>query len=182
MAYTPDQLRTLTNNVIKSMTPPNKIEPAAHNGLLQEFINTFVALTGSSIAPGLATTSTNPGTPTSTIIYFCDGPGTYTYFDNITVTGEFAYFIWNGTGWDLYEVSLGSGYARKVIITTDIDTGSSEKVHGLGVDTIIHSVVMLDPLDSKYKPAFPNVEYITTNAIGYYTEDQLNTCKITVIG
>lgn len=182
MAYTPDQLRAQVNLIIKAMTPPNKIEPAAHNGLLQEFINTFVGLTGSSIAPGLATTTTNPGTPTSTIIYFCDGPGTYTYFNNTTVTEDFAYFIWNGSSWDLYEVAIGSGYARKVIISTDIDSGSNEYVHGLGVDTFVYSVVMLDPADSKYKRVHPNEEYVTTNVIGFYTKDQLNTCKITVIG
>jgi hypothetical protein len=136
MALSVSELRTKLDAVIKEMTPPNKITPTAHNGLLHDFIDVFVALAASSFG-GLATTSTDPGTPSSTIFYICDGPGTYTNFDNTVVTYPLAFLIWDGASWDLYEYDVSGGGTTKVTVTVDLNDGVTDINHNLGTTDIV---------------------------------------------
>ena len=49
---------------------------------------------------GIATPTTNPGTPNSSIFYFANQEGTYTNFNNLKVLkGESAIFKWNNNTW-----------------------------------------------------------------------------------
>lgn len=48
---------------------------------------------------GIAHTTDNPGTPASECYYMCDGPGVYTNFGNITITGNFSFLAWDGAVW-----------------------------------------------------------------------------------
>jgi hypothetical protein len=68
---------------------------------------------------GLATTSTDPGTPTVKVFYLAEGPGTYTNFlddgeNPIVITEEFAFLIFNGTYWEAIETNIDLAlYAKK---------------------------------------------------------------------
>jgi len=63
---------------------------------------------------GIATTSTNPGTPDGSIFYMASEQGTYSNFSAIEIEqGEIAILLWNGTTWvkELITASSGSvGY------------------------------------------------------------------------
>lgn len=73
--------------------------------------NTINALrTALSISPdtkfkGLALTSTFPNT-TEACYYIANGPGTYTNFGGLTITGNYAFLVWNGTTWSKYDTTI----------------------------------------------------------------------------
>lgn len=97
-----DELATfLLENIINaSLIPASKLAE-----YLQDMNDTLEYNVGefSDSFMGKATTSTNPGTPTSRVWYICDGPGTYTNFGSTVVTELLAFLIYNGSSWDLVE-------------------------------------------------------------------------------
>ena len=54
---------------------------------------------------GVATPSTNPGTPTQKVYYEASQAGTYTNFGNIIVPEGLSFLLWNGT-WSLQNVNI----------------------------------------------------------------------------
>ena len=57
------------------------------------------------IFKGVATLSTNPGTPTEKIAYIASEAGTYTNFGNLSVTG-LSVLTYNGTAWSATSLNL----------------------------------------------------------------------------
>ena len=68
--------------------------------LLQSVLNNIVSSIGENATfVGIATPSTNPGTPDGNVFYFATQPGTYVNFGGIKVENEAIIFLYNGTSW-----------------------------------------------------------------------------------
>ena len=78
---------------------------------------------------GMATTSTNPGTPDARVVWLASTPGTYTYFGNQVLTeGKIAFFRWDGS-WHKDEVEV-----QPVLTMDDTPTeGSDNPVKSGGI-------------------------------------------------
>lgn len=76
--------------------------------LLQNVLNNIISNLGANAAfAGIATPTTNPGTPDQNIFYLTSEPGVYANFANISVNmGELAILKWNGT-WSEQTVKVG---------------------------------------------------------------------------
>ena len=62
---------------------------------------------------GIATPSTNPGTPDSKVVYFANTTGTYVHFNNITVEENQVVALYNiDDSWESHEIA-------NINITTD---------------------------------------------------------------
>lgn len=58
---------------------------------------------------GVATPSTNPGTPDQNVFYLAAENGTYSNFGGLTVEDELAIFTYDGNPWEKDSVPLGGG-------------------------------------------------------------------------
>ncbi len=88
---------------------------------------------------GLATTSTDPGTPTHRVFYLAEGPGTYTNFldggDNaIVISEELAFLIFNGVSWEKAEQNIDLSLYAKMTLDADLNA-NSKYITNLATDT-----------------------------------------------
>lgn len=68
--------------------------------VLNDVLNGMVSALGENYAfGGVATPSTNPGTPTKNVFYLASQAGTYTYFGNIVFRQGISVLVYDGTGW-----------------------------------------------------------------------------------
>lgn len=76
--------------------------------VLNSVLNAMVTSLGTGFqCMGVATTSTNPGTPDQKVFYIA-GPGTYTNFNNLVVAdGEIALLVYN-TSWTKVTTPMAS--------------------------------------------------------------------------
>lgn len=66
--------------------------------VLQDVLNSIVSVIGVNYTfAGVATPSTNPGTPDQNVVYFAMDEGVYTNFGNQNVPEGFSIFLWNGS-------------------------------------------------------------------------------------
>jgi len=80
---------------------PSELDTATINSL-----KTVLGINPNSDFKGLATTSTNPGTPEAPCYYLAAGSGTYTNFGGLAISGNLAFLSWNGSAWAKYDTSI----------------------------------------------------------------------------
>lgn len=111
--------------------------------LLQTVLDGMVTSLGAGYQyMGVATPSTNPGTPDQNVFYIAGTEGTYTNFNNIVVANEVAALVWNGswskqnTGIKFVSVSqntpTGTTHTRISVGGNNYDVASVEDVSQLG--------------------------------------------------
>src|SRR5574344_322730 len=87
---------------------------------------------------GLATPTTDPGTPDGKVVYFANTAGTYPHFDNITVEANKVVALYNINGsWESHEIA-------NINITTD---------------NIVDGAVTVDKLQDEIKDVVEGVKY-----------------------
>lgn len=73
--------------------------------ILQSTLNSIVNSVGANATfAGIATPSTNPGTPDGPVFYITSQGGQYTNFDNIELQDGLSVLMWNGTAWDVEQL------------------------------------------------------------------------------
>ena len=80
--------------------------------VLQSVLQSMVSIVGANYQfMGVATTSTNPGTPAGSVFYLTSTAGTYTNFNNIEVEdGKLVALMWDSMAWSEAEIAdLGGG-------------------------------------------------------------------------
>lgn len=66
--------------------------------VLQDVLNSMVSVIGANYTfAGVATPSTNPGTPDQNVVYIASLEGTYTNFNNIELSAGLSLLMWNGS-------------------------------------------------------------------------------------
>lgn len=84
--------------------------------VLQSVLQSMVSIVGANYQyMGVATTSTNPGTPAGSVFYLTSTAGTYTNFSGIVVEdGKLTALMWNSTAWSKSEIADLSSSASDV--------------------------------------------------------------------
>lgn len=104
------------------------------NSVLNAMVDTLG--TGYSFA-GVATPSTNPGTPDAKVFYIANGKGTYTLFGDLEVTEDDVVILYYDTDWHKESTGiaregslteLGKEIATKQNVLTDTDGGYGQRV------------------------------------------------------
>lgn len=92
-------------SAIKASIKPNGTQ-AITGQVLQDTLLNMVSHLGKNYAfGGVATPSTNPGTPTTNTFYIATEAGTYTNMGGVVLNAsEFAVIAWNGTVWSKHTV------------------------------------------------------------------------------
>lgn len=113
-----EQLKQAVSNVIKS----NGTQAITGQVLQNTLLTMINSLGGNYQFVGIASTSTNPGTPDQNVFYLA-GEGTYTNFSNLTIdAGQLGVLKWNGT-WSKQVLEIGSGGGNMILNwNTDIST------------------------------------------------------------
>jgi hypothetical protein len=113
-----EELKTAIKDVIKTNGTQSITGKIMQNSLLS-IINSL----GSKYQfAGVATTSTNPGTPDQNVFYLA-GEGTYPNFSNLIIdTGQLGILKWNGS-WEKETLEIGSGGGNMILNwNTDYNT------------------------------------------------------------
>lgn len=84
---------------IQSIVKPNLNEEITGQNL-QEVLLAIIQTLGAREFRGVATMSTNPGTPAGQAVYIASQPGTYQFFNNLLVENELCLFIWINAAWE----------------------------------------------------------------------------------
>lgn len=93
MAY--DSLKSLVRQYINT-----NAENEITGQILQNVLITMIDELGSEYSiEGIATPTTNPGSPSGKAMYFASQSGTYTYFDGATLPLGIHLLVYNGTSW-----------------------------------------------------------------------------------
>ena len=122
--------------------------------------------TAGYIYKGVATPSTNPGTPTERVAYLASEPGTYTNFGGIVITSGLYSLTYAGGTWTGTQMQAGSDI--EVVQTTGNSTTDvmsqkavTDEVNGIKeslVDWQYIATTSLTYTDKVYKQYFPFVE------------------------
>jgi len=120
----------------------DNIAAVIHNNGAREISGDILKLTLNNITDivggnfqfvSIATPGLNPGTPQAKVYYQAFQKALYPNFGGLTVTGDIAFFLWNGIAWDMKQVFLttggggggGTGVNQQIIqlpgITTNTD-------------------------------------------------------------
>lgn len=112
------QLKAAISNVIKT----NGTQAITGEVLQNALLSMINSLGANYQFVGIATTSTNPGTPDQNVFYLA-GEGTYTNFSNITIdVGQLGVLKWNGT-WSKQVLEIGAGGGNMILDwNTDVAT------------------------------------------------------------
>lgn len=113
-----EQLKAAVSNVIKTNGTQSITGQVLQNTLL-----TIISSLGDNYQfVGIATTSTNPGTPDQNVFYLA-GEGTYSNFSNLTIdVGQLGVLKWNGS-WSKQVLEIGSGGGNMILDwNTDVAT------------------------------------------------------------
>lgn len=115
------QLKAAITNVIKE----NGTQ-AITGQVLQNVLLTIVNSLGNNYQfVGIATTTTNPGTPDQNVFYLA-GEGTYTNFSNLTIdVGQLGVLKWNGT-WSKQVLEIGTS-GGNIILNWNTDAATTRK-------------------------------------------------------
>lgn len=97
-------LKAAINAVIKA-NGQKEITGTVLNEVLTSMVNSLGA---NYMLAGVATPSTNPGTPDQNVFYLAGEGGTYTNFNNIAIPNGISFLIWNGS-WSSQTVLSGDG-------------------------------------------------------------------------
>lgn len=112
------QLKAAISNVIKT----NGTQAITGQVLQNALLSMINSLGANYQFVGIATTSTNPGTPDQNVFYLA-GEGTYINFSNITIdVGQLGVLKWNGT-WSKQVLEIGAGGGNMILDwNTDVAT------------------------------------------------------------
>lgn len=113
-----EQLKQAVSNVIKS----NGTQAITGQVLQNTLLTIINSLGGNYQFVGIASTSTNPGTPDQNVFYLAR-EGTYTNFSNLTIdAGQLGVLKWNGT-WSKQVLEIGGGSGNFILEwNTDVAT------------------------------------------------------------
>lgn len=101
-----ESLKELINQKISSKTPgEEKIKASEHKQVLNAVVDTLVLL-GTQSFKGVATPTTNPGTPAGPVLYIAEGIGTYQHFGNADIVEKLAFIIWDGIDWKTIQIHV----------------------------------------------------------------------------
>lgn len=85
------------------------LDALATKEALNEVKNDVTELKKGAVYGGIASTITNPGTPTVKVFYLPIAVGTYTNFGGIEITEtDVAFLYWDGTAWVKHSLNLSS--------------------------------------------------------------------------
>ena len=95
--------------------------------VLQNVLNTIVSTIGENATfAGIATPTTNPGTPDGNVFYIAKNPGVYPNFSSIEVyVYEIGILYWNTSSWEKHSISL-SKLIEEVNISNIYPTGGTD--------------------------------------------------------
>lgn len=147
-----EQLKQTVSNVIKT----NGTQ-AITGQVLQNTLLTMINSLGNNYQfVGIATTTTNPGTPDQNVFYLA-GEGTYPNFSNLTIEiGQLGVLKWNGT-WSKQTLEIGSGGGNMILEwNTDVETTRKQVVSKMRKGGI--QISYKDPLNG-----WINEQYIGTS-------------------
>ena len=109
--------------------------------ILNSVLNAMVETLGTGYSfAGVATPSTNPGTPDAKVFYIVNGKGTYTLFGDLEVTEDDVVILYYDTDWHKVSTgiareenltNLGKEIATKQNTLTDTDGGYGQRVANL---------------------------------------------------
>lgn len=103
--------------------------------VLQNVLNTIINNIGANYTfKGLATTTTNPGTPDGYVMYFAGTKGTYTNFGGTTLDGQNLHmFLWHDNAWENVDtgVGLSSSVDESISELYEITSLQSRSIRGL---------------------------------------------------
>lgn len=113
-----EQLKQAVSNVIKT----NGTQAITGQVLQNTLLTMINSLGGNYQFVGIATPSTNPGTPDQNVFYIA-GEGTYINFSNLTIdVGQLGVLKWNGA-WSKQTLEIGSGGGNMILDwNTDVET------------------------------------------------------------
>ena len=73
--------------------------------ILQDTLNSIISNVGANATlVGVATPTTNPGSPDGNVFYFATQAGTYTNFGSVVLNEGLNILLWNGTSWTVTNV------------------------------------------------------------------------------
>lgn len=125
-----------------------EITGAILNSTLKTIVDTIG--TGATFID-VATPSTNPGTPDGPVFYIAIEAGTYSNFGNIGIQDGISLLVWNGSGWILKSLLVGSVEA----IQDEIASIQSEivdlKEEDIRITSIIDDIVEAIEEESHFK-------------------------------
>lgn len=123
--------------------------------ILNNTLKTIVDTVGANATyAGIATSSTNPGTPDGPVFYFATEAGTYVNFGGATVTEGLTVLFWDGTSWsnesvfnkeamrEVYDISAANGNDTYTDLNDALTNGgvpSSLRRGGMSVKFILSS-------------------------------------------
>lgn len=102
---TGDEVLTLAE---VNATPGEFVNPTLSVDAKGRIVAIADGLTPDSPFMGIALTTDNPGTPAAPCFYIANGPGTYTNFDGLVITGNFSFIVWNGVEWAKYDQTISA--------------------------------------------------------------------------
>lgn len=155
--------------------------------ILQSVLQSIVSIVGANYQyMGVATTSTNPGTPAGSVFYLTSTAGTYTNFNNIVVEdGKLTALMWDSTAWSKSEIAdLGGGGGN---VDYDVISGSNVQLKDenatpiypkTNIDMVDDNGVSLalslsQPLEVGYKNVSISNSGVESASTSYMTSDLL---------
>ena len=81
---------------IQAAIKQNGSQDITGNGLQTQLLNMINSLGAGYLCMGVATPTTNPGTPDQNVFYIAGTPGTYTNFNGAVVDAGCSLLVWNG--------------------------------------------------------------------------------------
>jgi len=122
MAKSIDELKA---DLLTYLINATKIPATKLNELLTDMLDTIDFQLGdvANFFKGSADPTDDPGTPTNTVMYQANGPGTYTKFGGLVITGNFAFLIYNGSTWEKSDQNIDMAlYDTSVEVDAKIST------------------------------------------------------------
>ena len=128
-----EELKLAVSNVIKSNGNQEITGDILQNALL-----TIISTVGDGATfAGIATPTTNPGTPDQNVFYIASQNGIYSNFGGLKIFGEIAIFTNKNGNWEKYETVIQKGYSKPTFfLNTDLDKYFKEfYIEGLDAGT-----------------------------------------------
>lgn len=97
---------------------------------------------------GMATPSTNPGTPDGPVYYFATHAGTYTNFGALVLDGSCYVLYWNGTAWSSTKIDLPTTAEVTSVMNSLIATESTARQQA---DATLQSAISAEATRAKAK-------------------------------
>lgn len=129
-------LKSSINSVIKT-----NANQEITGQVLQNVLNTIVSTVGENATfVGVATPTTNPGTPDGNVFYIAKNPGVYPNFSSIEVyVYEIGILYWNTSSWEKHSISL-SKLIEEVNISNIYPTDGTDGSNKYTLETAIAKV------------------------------------------